>query len=248
MSKPRILHFDLENTPILGWTWSTYQTDVIYVEEPQRVMSWAAKWDGAPNRSVEFRSTFHDDRQTMLERASALLDEADAVVSYNGARHDTPHITTEFLREGIEIPSPYKEIDLWKVTRGKIKLPNNKLDTVLHQFNLGGKVKHEGFGLWLACMAGDPAAWARMKKYNIGDVVEMEKVFNLYRPIIPAAMMPNFNLDRVGEGCPKCPSLDLQRRGFARTTTAVYQRFQCQACGSWSRGKKALNSIDVRGV
>ena len=244
----RILLFDLENTPLLGYAWSTYQTDIIHVVEPQRVMCWAAKWLGAPKSSIEFRSTFHDGRKAMLKRIAELLDEADAVVSYNGARHDTPHILTEFLREYVDIPSPYREIDLYKVTRGRLKLPNNRLQTALHEFELGSKVKHEGFGLWLKCMAGDEAAWGRMRRYNLGDVLELEKLYMLYRPIIPQSMHPNENLYCDGHVCPICGSSKIHRRGYTPTTVSLFPRFHCQSCGKWSRGKTAVERTDVRGA
>lgn len=246
---PRLLLFDLENSPGVGYFWGhTWKTDIIEVVEPARVLSFAAKWYGAPKNTVEFRSVFHDDRQTMLERIAALLDEADATITYNGANHDTPHIITEFIREGIEIPSPYREIDLYKVTRGKLKLHRNRLQSVLSEFELGSKVKHEGFDLWLKCMAGDPAAWGRMRRYNIGDVLELEKVYDLYRPLIPQSMHPNANLHTDGHVCPICESTDLRPRGFAPTSTATYPRFRCNGCGKWSRGKKAVNTIDIRGA
>ena len=244
----RILHWDLENTPLLGYAWSTYQTDIIHVVEPQRVMCWAAWWDDDPKSKVEFRSTFHDGRRAMLERIAELLDQADAAVTYNGARHDSPHITTEFLREGIEIPSPYREIDLYKVARGKLKLPNNRFNTVLHEFDLGAKVKHEGFPLWLKCMAGDEAAWARMRRYCIGDVLNLKPAYRLFRPIIPQSMHPNENLYCDGEVCPICGSSKIQRRGVTPTTVSLFPRFHCQSCGKWSRGKTAVERADVRGA
>lgn len=246
---PRILLWDIENSPGLGYFWGqTWKTDIIKVVEPSRVMSFAAKWRGAPKSTVEFRSVHHDGRIEMLERAASLLDEADAVISYNGARHDTPHIVTEFLREGIDIPSPYREVDLWKVTRGKLKLHNNRLNNVLHEFDLGSKVEHEGFPLWLKCMAGDDRAWARMRRYNIGDVLELEKVYDLYRPLIPQSMHPNFNLYCDGDVCPKCGSTKIVRRGYAYTSTGKYQEYRCRGCSGTSRGKHAVQTVDLRGA
>lgn len=246
---PRILVFDLENSPGLGWFWGqTWKTDIIDVVESARVMCWAAKWRGAPTRQIEFRSTFHDGRQVMLERAASLLDEADAVVSYNGAQHDSPHITTEFIREGVEIPSPYREIDLLKVTRGKLKLHSNRLASAGREFGIGAKIAHEGFGLWLKCMADDEAAWARFKRYNCGDVVLTEKYYDLLRPLIPQSQHPNWNLYCDGDVCPICGSGALVRRGVQPTTVSLFQRYRCGDCGKWSRGKRAVAGADVRGA
>lgn len=256
---PRILLFDLENTAGLGYFWgSTYDTSIIHVVAPSRVMSFAAKWHGDPRSKTIFQSTHHDaagvflpagdGREGMLRRIAGLLDEADAVISYNGARHDTPHITTEFMREGVDLPSPYREIDLYKVTRAKLKLHQNKLQSVLHEFGLGSKVSHEGFPLWLKCMAGDEKAWGRMARYNRGDVIELEKVYDFYLPLIPRSMLPNWNLYTDGDVCSKCGGRDLQRRGKTPTLTATYPRFWCKSCGGWSQGKKAIDTVNLRGA
>jgi hypothetical protein len=100
----KILVWDLENSPALGWFWgSTYQTNITKVHTSSRVMSFAAKWHGS--KRVEYRSDYHgadgkfdpagNHHDGMVGRIWELLDEADAVISYNGRKHDTPHINTE---------------------------------------------------------------------------------------------------------------------------------------------------------
>lgn len=245
----RILLWDLENTPGLGYFWgATWKTDILRVVEPSRVMSFAAGWADEPDSNIEFRSTFHDGRQQMLQRIHDLLDEADAAVTWNGARHDSPHISTEFLREGLNPPSPYREVDLFKVARSKLKFHSNRLQYVSEELDLGSKVKHEGFDLWLKCMAGDELAWARMRRYNIGDVKVLRRNYKRLLPLIPQSMHPNANLYCDGDVCPNCESKKIQRRGYADTSVSRFPRYQCQACGKWSRGKKAIFGIDVRGA
>ena len=39
--------------------------------------------------------------------------------------------------------------------------------------------------------------------------------------------------------CVNCGSLNLQKRGSARTKTMEYQRYQCSDCGAWSRQRLA---------
>jgi hypothetical protein len=244
---PRILFWDLENSPALGWFWgSTYQTNIIKVHQPSRVMSFAAKWRGG--KKIEFYSDFHDGHDAMVARAYELLDEADAVVSYNGARHDTPHMNTEFIRTVGSLPSPYKEIDLYRVTRGKLKFQQNRLDYVTQELGIGHKVEHEGFPLWLKCMDGDEKAWARFRLYNIQDVRLTERYYDWLLPIIPGSMHPNMAVGLDGV-CPRCEKEGtLRPRGMAPTTTATYPRFRCSSCGGWSQGKKALDRADVRSM
>lgn len=246
---PRILVFDLENSPATGEFWGkTFQTSIIRVTKPSSVISFAAKWVG--ERNVEFRSDFHDGHDVMVQRARDLLDEADAVVSYNGARHDTPHINTEIKLAGLTPPSPYIEIDLYRVVRRKFKFQQNRLAFVADELFGQSKVAHEGYGLWVKCADGDAAAWAKMRRYNIGDVKLTERLYHEVQEWIPQSMHPNLAL-YVGDdnACPKCGVTGrLQRRGTQATSVARYPRLQCQACGGWSRGKRAVDSIGTRGA
>ena len=245
---PKILTWDIENSPALGYFYgSTYNTNIAKVVESSRVMSFAAKWYGDP--AVEYRSIFHDGLDQMVARAWALLDEADAVISYNGKGHDTPHITTEFGRIGAGDPSPFKEIDLLQVVKRRMKFQQNRLDFVLQELGIGKKIQHEGIDLWIACINNDPKAWRRFKRYNINDVVQTEKLYDWLLPHIPRAMLPNHNLWTDDEVCPNCGKGGyLTRRGKTATLVAVYPRFYCTSCMTWSQGKKAINTVELRGV
>ena len=69
----------------------------------------------------------------MLEGIHKLLDEADAVIHYNGKRFDIPSLNKEFLLNGMFPPAPFKEIDLLTVARGRFRFVSNKLDYVAQQ-------------------------------------------------------------------------------------------------------------------
>lgn len=246
---PRVLIWDLENSPALGYFWGkTYNTNIIRIVEPSSVMCFGARWHG--EKKTEFWSDFHDGHDAMVARAWELLDEADALVSYNGRRHDTPHTLTEIVMAGASPPSPFKEIDLYQVTRGKFKFQSNKLDFVSQQLGIGEKIRHEGLDLWLACMAGDPAAWRRFKRYQLQDVNLTEHLYNRLLPWIPRSMHPNLNLFADRPVCPKCGAGAewMERRGTAKTLVAAYPKFRCRQCGGWSQDKKAVDSVDLRGA
>jgi DNA polymerase elongation subunit (family B) len=247
LKKPRIGVFDLENSAATGQFWgSTYDTNIIRVTVPSAVCSFAWKWLGEPG--VEFRSDHHDGHEAMVLRARDLLDEADAVVSYNGARHDTPHILTEILLAGLTPPSPYVEIDLYRVIRRRFKFQQNKLQYVAEQLQIGSKIKHEGFDLWTKVAAGDPAAWERFRRYNIQDVRLTEKLYRQVLPWIPSSMHPNVSLYAGVDCCVTCGSTKLQRRGYAVKGLSSFPRFQCQACGKWMTAKNAVDRVNLRGA
>lgn len=248
MTAPKILVHDLENSPALGWFYgNTWQTNIAKVESPSRVMSFAAGWAGSS--AIEYRSDFHDGHDEMIGRYWQLIDEADVLVSYNGARHDTPHIHTEFLRVAGSLPSPVVECDLYRVIRSRFKFQSNRLDFVLQDLQIGKKIEHEGIDLWLKCLRDDPKAWARFKRYNIGDVRETRKLFTRLLPWIPQSMLPNRRLFGEPDGCPRCGLTgSLQRRGYRYTAVSRFQRFVCLGCGGWSSGGRADARSDVRSI
>lgn len=204
------------------------------------VLCWAAKWYGEDE--VFFNSVHQSKPKAMLKEVYKLLEEADAVIHYNGARFDIPTLNKEFLLNGLTPPSTYKQIDLLQTARGRFRFPSNKLDYIAQSLGVGSKSKHAGHELWVKCMAGDDASWKSMEEYNKQDVNLLEKVYNIFRPWIKNH--PNFGLFNESEEdtCPNCGGTHLRKRGFAYTAATKYQRFRCNDCGTWSRGRLALST------
>ncbi|ASU78510.1 hypothetical protein CDG81_09710 [Actinopolyspora erythraea] len=213
------------------------------IDQHGEMASFAARWIGSRKKDVVFRSSFHDGKEEMLESLWNLHNEADALLSWNGAGFDTKHANTEFLLAGMSPPSPSKEIDLLKTARSRFNFLSNKLDYVAQQLGLSGKIVHEGFGLWLKIMEDDEKAWNKFKRYNIQDVHLLIDLYDLLLPWIDGH--PNVNL-YDGDGCPKCGSWNLQSRGYRTTGLGMYRRYHCQDCGAWSTSGKALNQADIR--
>jgi DNA polymerase elongation subunit (family B) len=207
------------------------------------VLCWAAKW--YKSEEILFDSIHQSKPKQMMEEMHKLLDEADAVVTYNGINFDHKHINSQFLLHKMHPPSAYKQIDLLRTMRRKFKFPSNKLDYVTRRLEIGEKEKHEGMELWQKCMAGDDKAWKTMRKYNEKDVLIMEETYTKLLPWISSH--PNHNLFTDNPSCANCGSESLQSRGSAKTITGTYKRFQCQSCGSWSQGTKTIHkSVQVK--
>jgi hypothetical protein len=195
-------------------------------------LCWAAKWLG--DEDILFSSVQTGKPLQMLGKIHKLLDQADAVIHFNGKKFDIPTLNREFLLNGMLPPSPYKQIDLLQTARSQFKFPSNKLAYLLEALKIGEKVKTGGFDLWLGCMRGNRASWQTMMEYNIGDVVEMEKLYMKLRPWIKGHPNPAmYSADK--ECCPTCGGDKMQKRGFEVGRTYRYQRLKCMECGSWSR-------------
>lgn len=177
----------------------------------------------------------------MIKRIYDLLEEADAVVHYNGTKFDIPTLNHEFLFDSLHPPSSYFEIDLLKTARQRFRLPSNKLDYVAQYLGLGGKVKHMGLQLWHDCMDGCPKAWRIMERYNKKDVTLLEDVYNQLLPWIKRH--PNWGHYEGNQKitCAKCGSHDIKKNGVERSTLVPYQRYKCMRCGSPLKGRRLLS-------
>jgi len=236
----KILLLDIETSPNTAHVWGLWQQNVSINQlmESSYVMCWAAKW--LDKKEVMFDSVYESKPKAMIKKIHGLIDEADAIIHYNGSKFDMPTLNKEFLLHNLPPPSPVKQIDLLQTSRNRFKFPSNKLDYVAQALGVGEKVKHIGHELWIRCMNKDPEAWAMMKKYNKHDVVILERVYEKMIGWIPNH--PNHNHFSEERVCPSCASHKVQQRGYAVLTAGKYPRFQCQDCGSWFRGNKKLTT------
>ena len=232
----KILLLDIECAPNLATVWGIWQQNIALNQllESSYTMCYAAKWYG--DNKLYFKSVYKHGKDDMLKSIHALMDEADAIVHYNGSRFDIPIIHKEFLLNGMLPPAPSKQIDLLQVARRQFRFVSNKLDYVAQALGLGSKTEHEGHALWVKCMNDDRKAWKTMEEYNKNDVILLEKVYDKFKGWIKSH--PNHNAYSANTCCPNCGSRKLHRRGEVRSRVAIYQRFQCQQCGSWSRSAK----------
>lgn len=233
----KLLLLDLESAPNLAHVWGLWDQRIgtNQIIDSGYTLCWAAKWYG--EREIMFDSVYHSGTAKMLKRIHALIDEADAVIHYNGTKFDMPTINKEFILNGLPPPSPYKQIDLLKTARRQFKFPSNKLDYISKALGLGQKTKHVGHELWIGCMNSDPASWKVMERYNKQDVRLLEKVYDRMLPWIKSH--PNVALYDTPEdpACTNCGSTKLQRRGYSYTQSGIYARHVCKDCGSWSRSR-----------
>lgn len=232
MTKPRILTVDLETAPSTAYVWSlkTEYVPVSQVIEPGRIICWAAKFLG------ERKVYYHDERlgpELMFNQIHALLSEADAVVSYNGDKFDLPKLAGQFVRYGLPPLPPVTSIDLLKAAR-KFGLLSNRLEFVGPYFDIGRKIKNAGFSLWTECMAGNPKAWDKMRRYNMQDVRLTEAVYRRFAPYI--ANHPRLYPKRPDRpSCRECGSTRVHFKGQYSSRQTMYDRFVCVGCGAWDK-------------
>lgn len=237
MSDVKTLILDIETYPTEAFVWGLWDQRVALnqIIEPGDTMSWAGKWYGDVN--IHFSGLNMAVKEEMLAGIWEMLDEADEVVGWNSNSFDLKLLNAGFATLGWGPPSPYKKIDLMRVVKQNMKFVSNKLDFVSGQFDVGHKLEHQGFDLWVRCMRGEKKAWKIMREYNEQDVLLTERMYDKLRPWITTGVNRS-NLEGKFV-CPTCGSDHLHSRGFHRTTTMVYRKYQCQSCGAWPRERLA---------
>lgn len=234
---PKILIYDLEVTPTLGWTYGLYKTNVIKVEQNPSIMSISWRWYGENITKHESLTTIPRKRGTganlaLVKLIHSLFDEADVVVAHNANRFDNKVATASFLRYNLTPPSPYKTIDTLAVARNVARFNSNSLNSLGELFGLGSKTKITHGDLWYDCLTGSSKAWKQLKEYNNQDVDLLYAIYERLRPYIKNH--PNLgDISQVDGVCPKCGSSNLERRGFNMRRNGKVQRFQCKSCGGW---------------
>lgn len=238
----KILFMDIESKPHTAYVWGLFDQNIStnQIIDTGGVMCFSYMWGG--EEDVHFCSEWEDGHKQMIEKMHFLLDEADAVVTYNGDKFDLPMVKKEFVTYNILPPSPCKSIDLYKIVRKSFKFASNKLDHVCDMLDLGRKVQHGGMQLWIDCMAGVKEAQEIMKEYNLQDVAIMYKLYKRILPYITNHPNTAMFATRDGERCPNCNSPHLVKRGYYKSNIATYQRYRCNDCGTWSRSR--FNVLD----
>jgi len=243
--KSKILLFDIENSPNLGFCWGKHEQEIIEFKKEWYMLSFAYKWLGEKTVKVyslpDFKSFKKDktDDKELLQKLWELLDEAEVVVGHNSNAFDIKKTNARFLANGMKCPSPYKTVDTLLEARKHFFFNSNKLDHLSKLLGIGDKVETGGFGLWLECMAGNMKAWKKMTTYNKHDVVLLEKLYLVLRPWITnhpnRALMDSEN----EKACPTCSSSEVIKQGFIYTRTGKFQRWQCKSCGAWAQSRKS---------
>lgn len=203
-------------------------------------------WEG--ENTLYFRSV-NDGVDRMLQDIHDLLEEADAVVHYNGRKFDIPILYKEFIKHGITPPQPFHQIDLLETARRRFRFESNKLDYVAQFLGIGAKMQHKGMELWNECMEGDKKSWKTMEKYNKQDVLLLPCVYNKLLPWIqdhPNSSLYVANPDDVRPVCTNCGSHDVVKKGMEHLKTLSYQRYKCSNCHTPLRGRSTVLSKDKR--
>ena len=241
MSK-KILLFDLETSPNLGYVWGKWEQNVLSYTKEWELLSVAYKWLDEKEVHCLKRPDFKDKTDKALTKElKKLLDQAEIVIAHNGDEFDIKKSNAKFIQHGLGPTSAYQKIDTKKVAKKYFKFNSNSLDDLGQLLGVGRKEKTGGFDLWLDCMAGKKEAWKRMVQYNKQDVLLLERVYLKLRPWMEQHPNVSFLQDDLPNGCPKCGEKKLYPKGFKYNKTGKVRQYVCTNCGGY-----CLSRISVK--
>jgi len=247
----KILTLDIENAPMMSYHWGLWQQNI---GQPMRLdgdrsymMTVAAKW--LHEDKVHYFETRNEDDSSITAEILKLVDEADIIVGHNAQKFDMKKINAYAILNKIPPPSPYRVVDTMLIAKKHFAFERNTLDYLSHALCSETKSAHKefhGFELWKECMKGNDAAWAEMKHYNIQDVRVTEELYLILRPWAKGHPSIVTTTDSTVHRCTSCGSKNVSTDGYSITNVSKFQKYKCNDCGSFSRGRKNLVSKAAR--
>lgn len=246
--KLKIGIFDIETAPNVGTYFNLYEEgNILWTIQHWYILSFALK-DLHSKKTVcyalpDFKDTYKKDKtddSKIVQKLWEMFNEYDVLIAHNGQAFDTKKVMARFIYHRLKPPKPCQFIDTKLVAKKYFKFDSNRLDDLADYMGIGHKLATEK-GLWKKCLDGDMKSWGYMKKYNIQDVVLLEKVYLVMLPFI--TNHPNVGL-MLGEriACPNCGSKRMTKSKNRPTRTGWKQQFQCQSCGSYHTSPMKPNS------
>jgi len=175
---------------------------------------------------------WRDGERQMLKKFISIMGEADELVGHNGDRFDIKELRTRCINYGVLMFPNYRTLDTLKKSRQYFNFASNKLEYIGKYLNVGKKLDHEGFDLWIKVVEqNDDDALERMIKYCEQDVILLSDVYHVLNPFI--THNNNFAVLTGGKkwDCPECGSQDVQMHHTYTTAMGVIRReMKCNDC------------------
>ena len=252
--KAKILAFDVETAPSIGYHWGRFDQRIpqAMIIQEGSLLCWCARWvDDSDNMYHDSVWNYGNDMRNDLEVAQTLADmieEADFVVAHN-AKFDTGWLTRSLIKNDLPPPRMPRVIDTLKIARSSFKMPSNRLGDLAHFLGLTAKEDPGGFQTWRDILEAKGAvqkrAQERMLHYCMTDVDVLVEVYERIKPYWKSH--PNLGAFSESPVCNTCQSLHVVSNGYYRSNSGKYARYKCTSCGNQSiRGKQNLINIETR--
>lgn len=242
ISEAKVLLYDLEVSPRLGYYYGAYEVTPIKEVRPPILLSVAWKWLGEKQTHCltlydrQMPDPYND--KLLVNELWNLLDEARVVLGHNSKRFDDKMSNYFFIKHNMTPPSPYKEFDTLQAAKKYFKFDDNRLDYLGRLLVGEGKTEVTYRDVWEDLLEGNKkekkVASELMARYNKNDVEVLEKIYLKIRPF--AYNHPNIALASGHmECCPRCgASKGFRIRAYRSTGVQITGvQYSCDNCHSY---------------
>ncbi len=154
---------------------------------PGFILSWYIKKAGKNEYKygiITKKEIFNEDfdKRIVKELLLAIQNDFDILYTHYGSdwRFDVPYIRTRAIIHGLEdlLPRRMEKIirDTWPIARCKLRLPNNRLDTIGDALGVATKKTPLSLNTWQKAMVGNKEALEYVRQHNKRDVDLLEEV------------------------------------------------------------------------
>ena len=247
-NKPRIIVWDIEtlpNLPAVLHKWIRMRDFMGLKADISTMICFGYKIHGQKKTHClnvwdypNWKKNINDDYE-LVKAAKEVLDSADAIVTHNGKMFDYKFLNTRLAFHGLAPLLKIPHIDTCMLARKRLYLASNRLDDLAKFLKLDGKMKHDGWDLWIDVHGRSEKAMKTMTEYCKKDVRVLDECFTRLKGRA-GDVIPNHNHWRStqNEVCPACGSADYIKWGHRITATNKFPRYRCKSCGTCFRNDK----------
>lgn len=245
-----VLVYDMEVSPLLGWTYNRFKTNLLKVEQEQILFSFSTlEFTVDEDHSILDGDTskvrcwtladFDFNEELLVKKLFECFDSADIIMGFNNKGFDTKFANRYFIKYNTGRPSPFKQIDVFKEWKKIARLSSNGLDAVNMYLDEKGKTDIKVGELWHDCIVNrDKKAYKLLESYNNQDVV---LTYDLFKSILAYIDSSDVNLATLMQhplACPRCGYVgSFEDHGYAYSQVGRYNQYQCCNCGSIVQGR-----------
>lgn len=247
IKKPRIVSFDLEVSPALGYFYPpTWETGILRTKERQRLMSFA--WQVVGEKKITalnlskmdtYKVDPFNDKLLVIE-LHKVMSSADILLGQNSDQFDVRMANYFFIMNDLDPIEPKKYLDTKKIAKRYFKFLNNTLDNLGEELGFGGKTEITYKNLWVpAYLEQDLKSWRLMDIYCKNDVDVTTKIYLKMRGF--AHQHPSVSrITGEYDSCPRCGGYDYRLKAYRVTNTSRYNQYFCNTCHGYFSDRKAI--------
>ena len=237
LTKRRRLFFDIETSYCIGKFWRPGYKVFISASniiKQAGIICIAYKWeDERQTYCLDWNINKQCDKK-LLQQFIEIANQATELVGHNGDKFDLPWIRTRCLYHKIPMFPNYTSIDTLKISKGKFRFPDNKLNTIANYLGIGGKIRMTDADWDKVILEKHKPSLDKMIQYCKKDVLLLERVYShLKTHVAPVSHYGViFGSDRGS--CPECGSDDLIKVNSRTTATGLKKiQLKCNTCGRY---------------